>query len=358
MGIGILLNACQGSLSSSIEGAIAPTNPETNNPQEATKPSPSPNAPIATPSSQPTISPSPANLPIASSRSQVNDQVNGQSNLQSKEKLKEQLEAIALPQTITNTNKSMVFNGTMPINGSPKDTKVSNFLQEWLYIDVQKLAKAASTKDFSDLNQAPAALQPWIRDLYTLGTITAKKGTQFQPNALVSRRDYAKWLLATNNRLYAKQPSRQVRLAQPTDIPKFIDIPPKDPDFAIIQGLANAGLISGDRFRPEEPLSREEMVQWKIPLDLRQPLPSANLESLEQAWGFQDSDRIAISAQSAIFADAQLRDLSNIRRSFGFTTIFQPQKPVTRAEAAASLWYFGTATDGISAQQALQVIPN
>jgi hypothetical protein len=34
-----------------------------------------------------------------------------------------------------------------------------------------------------------------------------------------------------------------------------------------------------------------------------------------------------------------------------FTTLLQPQKPVTRAESAASTWYFGTKTDGISARK-------
>ena len=96
-------------------------------------------------------------------------------------------------------------------------------------------------------------------------------------------------------------------------------------------------------------------MQWKIPLDLRQPLPNATLETVSQVWGFKDSDRINENALSAIFADAQLRDISNIRRSFGFTTLLQPQKPVTRAEAAASLWYFGTATDGISARKVLDL---
>jgi len=84
-------------------------------------------------------------------------------------------------------------------------------------------------------------------------------------------------------------------------------------------------------------------------------LPSATLETVSQAWGFKDSDRISENALSAIFADAQLRDISNIRRSFGFTTLLQPQKPVTRAEAAASLWYFGTATDGLSAGKVLEL---
>ncbi len=209
---------------------------------------------------------------------------------------------------------------------------------------------------FSDLETAPAPLRPWIKDLNKLGTIAPKTGNQFQPNILVARREYARWLLQTNNRLYKNQPSRQIRLAQPTDSASFPDIANNHPDFTIIQGLANAGLIggTGDRFRPNDPLLREELVQWKIPLDLRQPLPNATTETVNQAWGFKDGDRISENALSAIFADSQLRDISSIRRSFGFTTLLQPQKPVTRAEAAASLWYFGTATDGISASKVLE----
>ena len=45
-------------------------------------------------------------------------------------------------------------------------------------------------------------------------------------------------------------------------------------------------------------------------------------------------------------------DKSNVRRVFGYTTLFQPKKPVTRGEAAATLWYFGTEGEGISAVEA------
>ena len=55
-----------------------------------------------------------------------------------------------------------------------------------------------------------------------------------------------------------------------------------------------------------------------------------------------------------LYADFQNGDLSNIRRIFGYTTLFQPKKPVTRAEAAASLWYFGFQGDGITAQEVLE----
>jgi hypothetical protein len=55
-----------------------------------------------------------------------------------------------------------------------------------------------------------------------------------------------------------------------------------------------------------------------------------------------------------VLADYQNGDLSNIRRAFGYTTLLQPQKVVTRAEAAATLWFFGSQGDGLSAQDALQ----
>ncbi len=307
------LASCQGSnLGSSLESAIAPASPTTS---EA----------IATPEST-TTEIATKTKPLAIS-----------------DRLSEQMKAITL-QSLTTSKIT-----------SPAE-KIS--LKALFSIDFDKNPTNAQPQanEFSDLETAPAPLRLWLKDLNKLGTIAPKTGNQFQPNVLVARREYARWLFQTNNRLYKNQPSRQIRLAQPTDSASFPDIANNHPDFTIIQGLANAGLIggTGDRFRPNDPLLREELVQWKIPLDLRQPLPNATVETVSQAWGFKDSDRISENALSAIFADAQLRDISNIRRSFGFTTLLQPQKPVTRAEAAASLWYFGTATDGISASKVLE----
>ncbi|MFM6833570.1 MAG: S-layer homology domain-containing protein, partial [Dolichospermum sp.] len=131
----------------------------------------------------------------------------------------------------------------------------------------------------------------------------------------------------------------------------------------LIQGLAEAGLInsilSGDAtavlFRPDAPLTREQLLLWKVPLDTRQSLPGANLEAVKQTWGFQDAGNIEPKALKAILADFQNAEQSNIRRVFGYTTLFQPKKPVTRAEAGAALWYFGTPGEGISATEALKL---
>ena len=139
-------------------------------------------------------------------------------------------------------------------------------------------------------------------------------------------------------------------------------MPASDRDFAAIQGLAESGIISsplsGDltavTFRPDAQLSRENLLLWKVPMDTRQPLPTSSLDTLKQTWGFQDAARIDPKAQRAVLADYQNGDQSNIRRAFGYTTIFQSKKAVTRAEAAATLGYFGYQGDGISAQEALK----
>ncbi|MEC4819530.1 MAG: S-layer homology domain-containing protein [Scytonema sp. PMC 1069.18] len=231
----------------------------------------------------------------------------------------------------------------------------------------------ASPQEFSDLNKAPQELQKYIRDLAALGVLQAEPNTtksnsgtttnQFNPNQTITRRVYARWLIAANNTLYANDPTKQIRLASQGSQPVFQDVPKTDPDFQEIQGLAEAGLIpsplSGDStavlFRPDAPLIREQMVLWKVPLDTRQALPNANLETVKQTWGFQDAGKIDPKALRAVLADFQNSEKSNIRRVFGYTTLFQPKKPATRAEAAASLWYFGTQGEGISAAEVSKV---
>lgn len=223
-----------------------------------------------------------------------------------------------------------------------------------------------------DLNNAPQELRQYITDLVSLGVLPEQTGsksnktdtlTQFEPGKTINRREFARLLVAANNQIHVNRPSQQIRAASPTAQPAFQDVPSTDPDFAVIQGLAEAGLIpsrlSGDAtavlFRPNAPLTREQLILWKVPLDTRQALPAASTEAVRESWGFQDVARIEPRALRAVLADFQNGEQSNIRRAFGYTTLFQPKKPVTRAEAAAAVWYFGSAGEGISAQEALEL---
>jgi len=231
-------------------------------------------------------------------------------------------------------------------------------------------ANTTTTQSFTDIDKAPQQLRSYIKDLAALGVLSlptaSNKNTQsqqFYPAKTITRREYARLLFAANNQINSSRPALQIREASKNNQKTFQDVPPSDPDFAAIQGLADAGLIpsalSGDSsavlFRPNAPLTREQLISWKVPLDTRQALPNASLDAVKDSWGFQDAGKIDPKLLRAIFADFQNSDRSNIRRAFGYTTLLQPKKPVTRAEAAAVLWYFGNATEGLSAEEVLQI---
>ncbi len=220
-------------------------------------------------------------------------------------------------------------------------------------------------------SKIPQQLRQYVADLTQLEVlkVRSKSGANIETgntlpeaNKIVTRREYARWLVAANNQIYASRQAKQIRLAVESSEPAFSDISKTDPDFAAIQGLAEAGLIpssiSGEakdvKFRADAPLTRETMILWKVPLDTRQVLPTANIDGVKEKWGFQDASKIDSQASRAILADFNNGDLANIRRVFGFTTLFQPKKSVTRAEAAASLWYFGVQDQGLSAKDAAE----
>jgi hypothetical protein len=223
-----------------------------------------------------------------------------------------------------------------------------------------------SPQAFADLDQVPEELQAYVTDLAELGILTPKSsgetGLLFAPNEPILRREFAQWLVTANNRLYGDRPENRIRLGLLTSDPAFQDVSPTSTEYPYVQGLAEAGLIasrlSGNtslvNFRPGAPLTRQDVLRWKVPLDIRKPLPTATVEAVEQTWGFQDAPQIDPDALKAILGDYQNGSQANIRRAFGFTTLLQPQKPVTRAEAAAMLWYFGYQGEGISAAEALE----
>ena len=214
-------------------------------------------------------------------------------------------------------------------------------------------------------NIAPANTGEYLADLTKLGVFTSAEtnaaGKIPPSNRPVTRREYARWLVAAHNRINGTKPTQQLKLATSDAKPAFQDVPSTNPDFPSIQGLAEAGLIpsplSGDAtsvlFRPDAPLTREQMILWKVPLDTRQPLPAASLDAVKQTWGFQDAGKIDPKAVRAVLADFQNGDRANIKRVFGYTTLFQPKKTVTLGEVAIAIWYFGANSEGLSAREAI-----
>lgn len=203
----------------------------------------------------------------------------------------------------------------------------------------------------------PESLEAAVKPVLALGVLTVPTTPADVWEKPVSRRQFARWLFTVNNRLYADRPGQQIRATSTTVTPIFRDIPATDPDFTLIQGLAEAGILpsplrgnaTATQFRPDAPLTREQLVLWKVPLDARQSLPTATIDRIAQTWNFQDSAQISGEALGAVLLDFQNGELSNIRRVFGYTTLFQPQKAVTQGEAIVALGYFGFQGQGVSA---------
>ena len=195
------------------------------------------------------------------------------------------------------------------------------------------------------------------------GGETADGDPLFSPNQPIKRSTFARWLFQARNRYNRDRPTQQFRLAsKDSSDAVYKDVPTTHPDFPYIQGLAEAGylpsLLTGDTaeasFNPDANLTRETLIRWKVPIDQQKLLPTVTTAKVAETWGFKDAEKVNPNAASAIVADHINKELSNIRRLVGASLLLQPQKVVTRAEAAAVLWYFGVDGQGISARDVIR----
>ncbi|CAO2838822.1 unnamed protein product [Amaranthus hypochondriacus] len=189
-----------------------------------------------------------------------------------------------------------------------------------------------------------------------------------QPGDLCTRREYARWLVSASSALSRNLISKVYPAMYIENITElaFDDITPEDPDFTAIQGLAEAGLISSKlsrrdmlssdvdigtfHFHPDSPLSRQDLVTWKMALGKKE-LPEADRKVLHKLSGFIDIDRIDPDACPALVADLSAAEQGIVALAFGYTRLFQPDKPVTKSQAAIALTT-GDAADVVSEELA------
>lgn len=185
-----------------------------------------------------------------------------------------------------------------------------------------------------------------IKDLVALGILP--KGATFEPSKPVTRAEFVTWLVKVNNKL---RPNGQIRIADATAKSTFPDVPSTNPSFRYIQGIANAGWAVGydDRlFKPDQELTREEMIAIKMPIDRGSTI--TELRPAVKMWS--DYERISQRCLPAMGFNA-LWPGANWERVFGQTKVCEPQKPVTRAEAAICLSSFGISKSNAATVQGL-----
>lgn len=190
-----------------------------------------------------------------------------------------------------------------------------------------------------------------IKQEAALGAFGKNTTGKFNPYGTVRRAEYVRWLVTLNNIYYSNQPDKQIRLAEANSDQTFVDVQKTNPDFKYIQGMANSGFLVGidkNHFAPDRALTREEMIAILISRDANSGgLPKAGPPS---SWNYNNdythsvdfTDRNKIS--KPYWGAFQLNNggggdyaEDEVKRIYGNTKIFYPQKPVTRAEAAVAL---------------------
>lgn len=200
-------------------------------------------------------------------------------------------------------------------------------------------AAESATPSFSDLDETPT--KDMILGLAQLHVFDGV-GDHFYPNKAITRAEYIEWLYKSYNALEPE--AKQIRLA-PQLAQVFKDTPPTYPQYKYVQALSNAGFSIGyddGTFRPDKPLTREEMLAIKIGVDVGKTLPPWRSQ-MDTVWKFSDGKSVDERYTGFVHQDFYVSGLhgSNIQRAFGKIGTFRPKQPVLRYEAAATLWQMG-----------------
>jgi hypothetical protein len=193
---------------------------------------------------------------------------------------------------------------------------------------------------FEDIKGDPA--EEVIKAFVKLGVLDSS-GSHFGPGVAMPVGEFATWLVRANDIMFRDQPSRQIRLASPRELPVFNDVPSSSPRFPYVQGMVNAGyVVAFDRteFGGDRNLTCEWLILLRDGVDLGRgkvlgdPAAYEDLRTRLRPL-LKDADDISNECLAAVLAD--VTEGSTIRLAFGRSDRLQPRRVVTRKEAVLAL---------------------
>ncbi|MBX9568057.1 MAG: S-layer homology domain-containing protein [Candidatus Obscuribacterales bacterium] len=194
-------------------------------------------------------------------------------------------------------------------------------------------ASSSATADAGFADIAGAFGEKEIKDLQKLGVFNDVSGN-FSPTKPITRAEFVCWLVRANNAM--RPAAEHIRIAEDGASSSFTDLTSAQPYFKFIEGMNSAGWSIGypdKTFKPEKALTREEMIAIKNPIDHG----SGQYEGYEKKW----TDHAKISENFKKYMSDEAFGDKNWSRVFGETKNCDPQKSVSRAEAAACIWQIG-----------------
>ncbi|GAU21478.1 hypothetical protein TSUD_242010 [Trifolium subterraneum] len=174
-----------------------------------------------------------------------------------------------------------------------------------------------------------------------------------EASELCTRREFARWLVKLNSCLERNPKHRIATIVSLSGfvVTAFDDINVDDPDFQYIQVLAEAGVVpsklssqnssngcgsdykEGVYFLPDRFVSRQDLMEWRTPLEYGFFSGIIDQVSIKKA-GYMDVKEIT---SPGVYLDMLAGDSSIVRKVFGQSKRFQPNKPSTKAQAAVAL---------------------
>ncbi len=178
--------------------------------------------------------------------------------------------------------------------------------------------------NFTDLGSVQWA-QPAINYLVSAGIINGRSNTIFDPNASVTRAEFAKMVCATFG-----------ISATPNAAQTFVDVSPSDWFYGYVQAAAANGIVNGvseTAFDPNATITREQMAAMLY----RAIEATGNLAKLPAgtATVFADEAQIADYAKTYVSA----LNAAGVINGTSATT-FEPKATATRAQAAAIIYQY------------------
>ncbi|MEN9223097.1 MAG: S-layer homology domain-containing protein [Thermostichus sp. BF3_bins_97] len=209
--------------------------------------------------------------------------------------------------------------------------------------------ETATVGEFSDISGVFGEAE--IRQLTQLGIIEADS-EQFRPEDPIERGQFIIWLVRAFNTYY---PDRAMRFGS---APDFSDTTADGPYARYLGAAQDAGFVVGftdGTFRPEETLTREQMIALKSRVD-SDHRDDRDASSLRRALQNQFDDVGQFDDQFLpfiVYDHLNAAGRRNFERLYGTTRSYRPKQAVTRAEAAVLLSRFDRGSR-VTAAQALQ----
>lgn len=186
-----------------------------------------------------------------------------------------------------------------------------------------------------------------------------------EANELCTRREFARWLVKLNSSLERNPKHRVPSIVSLSGsvVFAFDDINADDPDFQSIQVLAETGVVPSKlswknssnccgsdckediNFFPDRFISRQDLMEWRTQLEYGFIYGIIDQISIKKA-GYMDVKEIT---SPGVYLDMLAGESSILRKVFGQSRRFQPNKPSTKAQAAVALTS-GKMKEAISAE--------